>query len=308
MLKQEEITMKKYGLMFAVMLAIGCVTLCAGEKENRPLSFVADNIIPVRIWEKCPVPYASAKDAALKEKPVVRNDGKLRITNVTVPEIYPFLASGKKTHPAVVVAPGGGYGYLAWSHEGVAICRWLQSNGFTAFLLKYRCPGRRLAARADMARAIRLIRFNAKKFNIDPAKVGVIGFSAGAHLCAAVSAAPEEPYPVYDAADKLEYRPAFTALIYPAFLVRDMKNLTLSKEFKIDKRTPQTLLIQTGDDSIKVENSLGWYRALHQAGVPCEMHIWSNGGHGYGLWLKGKPVSDWHLPAMKWFRRCAGMK
>lgn len=154
-----------------------------------------------------------------------------------------------------------------------------------------------------MARAIRLIRSRAGEFRIDPAKIGVIGFSAGAHLCAAVSAAPEEPYPAADEVDKQDFRPDFTALIYPAFLLKNVEKLTLSDEFKVDKNTPPTLLIQTGDDPIKVDNSLGWYRALHKAGVPCEMHIWPTGGHGYGLWLKDKPVSDWHLPALKWFRR-----
>lgn len=278
------------------------------EVMDKPLSFVAENISPITIWADHSVPFAEPEDAGRKEKLVKGWNEKRRISDVTIPEIYPFFAEGNSIHPAVVVAPGGGYSYLSWEHEGIDICRWLQKNGFTAFLLKYRCPGRRLAARADMARAIRLIRSRAAEFKIDPRKIGVIGFSAGAHLCAAVSAPADEPYPVSDEVDKLEFRPDFAALIYPAFLLKDVDQLTLTDEFRVDEKTPPALLIQTGDDPIKVDNSLGWYRALHKVGIPCEMHIWPSGGHGYGLWMKDKPVSDWHLPALKWLRRCAGLE
>ncbi|MBR7104281.1 MAG: alpha/beta hydrolase [Lentisphaeria bacterium] len=279
----------------------------AAAETEKSLTFVSKDIRPIRIWENHTVPLAVPADNDRKETLVKKPDGKRRVKNISVPEIYPFFAPGKGTHPAVIVSPGGGYSYVSWD-AGIEVCRWFQRNGFPAFLLKYRCPGRRAAALADIARAIRLIRFRAGEFNIDPERVGAIGFSAGGHLSAAVSASAVKPYQESDAADKLDHRPNFTALIYPAFLVKNLKDLSLNKEFKVDKQTPPTLLIQTGDDPIKVENSLSWYLALRRAGVPCEMHIWAKGGHGYALGQKKEQVSDWPRIALKWFRRNAKMK
>lgn len=275
---------------------------------QRP-SYIPENIVSMELWSGRKIPYTLPSDAARKEHLYPSRDGKERVADVKVPAIYCFPAPGKGPHPAVIVAPGGGYSRLAWSHEGKDICALLQKNGFTAFLLKYRCPSRRKAAHMDAARAVRLIRFHAKKFNVDPKRVGAIGFSAGAHLVASISApASDMPYPQEDPADKLNFRPDFTALIYPAYLVKDLNTLSLSPELKVDSKTPPSFLVQTGDDGIKVENSLAWYRALKQAKVSCEMHIWATGGHGYGIWRKGTPVSDWHIPAMIWFKRTAGVK
>lgn len=293
--------------LFFLLSSILFLTAAAGN--DRPLSFVSETIKPIAVWgNKQKIPLAIPEDRTRQEKLVPGWDGRRRISNVTIPEIYHFPAAGTSPHPAAVIAPGGGYSYLSWEHEGIEIASFLQRNGFSAFLLKYRCPGRRKAAQADAARAIRLIRHRAKEFNIDPRRVGVIGFSAGAHLCAVLSAPAAEPYAPVDEIDKVDYRPDFAALIYPAFLLKDFDRLLLTDEFKIDSKTPPTLLIQTGDDPIKVENSLGWYRALRKAKVDCEMHIWHKGGHGYGLWLKNHPVSDWHIPAIKWFRMVAGMQ
>ena len=219
-----------------------------------------------------------------------------------------FPAAWKGPHPAVVVCPGGAYQGLAWSHEGLDYCAFLNQNGFTAFLLKYRCPDRREAARADAARAMRIIRARATEFNIDPEKVGMIGSSAGAHLCA-VTAAPADPCPYapLDEIDTFSYRPNFTALIYPAYLFSDKETLTPAPEFKFGPETPPTFIVQAEDDAVQVENALTWFLALRRAQVPCEMHIWPEGGHGYGIARTGKAVADWHIPAAKWFRRQAGI-
>ncbi|MBE6375379.1 MAG: alpha/beta hydrolase [Lentisphaerae bacterium] len=286
-----------------VILLVSAMTVY-GTSQMKSVSFVADDIPGIKLWDDGEIPFFKSEDAGKKERLYPCSwDTRPRVTDVTIPEIYCFPAPGKAAHPAVLVAPGGGYSYLSWEHEGIEICRMFQRQGFTAFLLKYRCPGRRQAAFADAARAIRLIRYQAEKFNILPDKVGAVGFSAGAHLCAVISAPANEPYPEKDEVDKGSFRPDFTALIYPAFLTGDMQKLTLKSEFKVDEKTPPALLIQTGDDPIRVENSLAWYRALQAEKIKCEMHIWDKGGHGYGIWLKDSPVADWPLPAVKWFKR-----
>ena len=263
-------------------------------------------VIPLWNAEK---PFARHGDELLHEHLTEEpKDGIRRITDVTEPTLTFFPASGKGPHPAVLVCPGGGYGILAWNHEGLDYCSLLNLNGFSAFLLKYRCPGRRDAAYADAARAMRIIRARAEEFNIIPDKVGAIGSSAGAHLCATISASANPvPYEPADEIDKLPYRPNFTALIYPAYLFGDKETLTPAKEFSIGPDVPPTFIIQAENDGIQVENAITWFMALRRAGVPCEMHIWSEGGHGYGLLRRGNPVADWHIPAAAWFRRQAGI-
>ena len=183
----------------------------------------------------------------------------------------------------------------------------LNLNGFSAFLLKYRCPGRRAAAHADAARAMRLIRANAAAWGIIPDKLGIIGFSAGGHLSATLCApADPVPYPAQDAADELPYRPDFAALIYPAYLTKE-ETFEIQPEFRITPDTPPTLIIQAENDMVPVENSLIWYRALKNAGVPAEMHLYADGGHGYGLLRSGNPISCWGELAGNWFRRQAGI-
>lgn len=267
---------------------------------------ILHQVIPLWNGEK---PFARSEDKQCREHYLDEpQDGNMRLTDVTEPSITCFPASGPGPHPAVVVCPGGGYGILAWSHEGLDYCSLLNINGFTAFLLKYRCPDRRDAARADAARAMRMIRARAEDFNIDPHKVGMIGSSAGAHLCA-VTSAPADPVP-YEPQDEIDaqpYRPDFTALIYPAYLFADKETLTPAKEFRIGPDVPPTFIIQAQNDGIQVENAITWFMALRRAQVPCEMHIWAEGGHGYGLARTGRPVADWHIPAAAWFRRQAGI-
>lgn len=259
-----------------------------------------------KLWEQ-DIPLTTPDDASRVEHFQDHKGGIDRLTDVTEPTITWFPASGQGPHPAVLVCPGGGYSILAWNHEGRDICGMLNQNGFSAFLLKYRCPDRRAAAHADAARAMRMIRANAENFDIIPDKVGAIGFSAGAHLCATISAPSDPvPYPAADEIDAFPYRPDFTALIYPAYL-SDLE-LNLAPEFKIDANVPPTFLIQAENDGVCVENALVWYLALKRAGVAVEMHLWPDGGHGYGLHRTGRPIADWPLFAGAWFRRQAGIK
>lgn len=263
-----------------------------------------------RLWDgEAPLSRPEDRDKAESLKPGV--PGIERLTDVTEPTVtyFPCTWSGKeeqRIRPAVLVCPGGAYSILAWNLEGRDICAMLNRCGFHAFLLKYRCPDRRQAAAADASRAMRFIRAKANEFEIDPSRLGVIGFSAGAHLAAKISApAVMEYYPAQDEVDNLSFRPDFTALVYPWQIAN--KNLELKKDFSINEKTPPSLLIQAQDDFAGTENSLTWFRELQKAGVAAELHIWPEGGHGYGLMIQSKPTDAWGDIACKWFRRVAGL-
>lgn len=255
-----------------------------------------------RLWEG-PAPVRVPEDDTLTEHfNDLKGGGFNRLADITVPTVTYFPVSGPDPRPAVLVSPGGGYGYLAWEHEGIAICNWLNTIGYHAFLLKYRCPKRREAAFADAARAIRFVRANKELFSVS--KIGCIGFSAGGHLSATVSApGTRVPYPAADEWDQISFIPDFAMLIYPAYLAED--DGTIKEEFTIDATVPPTFIVQTEDDSVKVENSIFWYLALKRAGVPAEMHLFPDGGHGYSLHLKNKNVSVWPKLAEQWLAKFA---
>ena len=254
-----------------------------------------------RLWEG-DAPVALPGSGELTEHfNDAKGGGFNRLVEITVPTVTFFPVSGPDPRPAVIVSPGGGYGHLAWEHEGIAICNWLNTIGFHAFLLKYRCPKCREAAFADAARAIRFIRYYSDEFNVAANQIGVIGFSAGAHLAARVSAPGSEPYPAKDEIDQMPFVPDYAALIYPAYLATE--DLKVSPEFSITGTTPPTFIIQTEDDGIRVENALVWYKALKDAGVKAEMHLFECGGHGYGISDRpGIPVTGWEKLAEKWFK------
>lgn len=264
----------------------------------------------IPIWENAVVPFTQENDAEKIEHYLDDpKDGIDRKTDVTVPTITYYPVSGKGPHPAVVVCPGGGYGILAWNHEGIDICSWLNTIGFSAFLLKYRVPDNRPAAHADAARAIRYIRANAEKFNIRADQLGIMGFSAGGHLTASVTApAGDIPYPPQnEEIDSIPFRPDFSLLIYPAYLIKN-DQLNLAPEFKITAQTPPTFIVQAENDGIKVENALAWYWEMKKAGAPAEMHCYATGGHGYGLLRTGQPIAEWPSLAAVWLRGITGMK
>ena len=257
------------------------------------------------LWDK-PAPFSLESDPTAAEHFLPSDDGIERLTDVVNPSVTFFPVSGRGPHPAVLVCPGGGYGILAWNHEGIDICSWFNSIGFSAFLLKYRCPDRRAAAHADAARAMRFIRSHAADFDVIENRIGILGFSAGAHLAATVSApADPVPYEPADAIDEKPFRPDFSALIYPAYLADS--SLKLAPEFKIDAGVPPTFLLQAEDDGIQVENALAWFWACKKAGVKAELHCYEAGGHGYGILRTGNPIANWPMLASGWFRRQAGI-
>jgi acetyl esterase/lipase len=230
----------------------------------------------------------------------------LRITNVGEPTITIYPAPEELSNgTAMLVCPGGGYNILAYDLEGDEVCEWLNEIGITAILLKYRVPSREglekhTAPLQDAQRAMSYIRAHAEDYNINPNSIGVMGFSAGAHLSAMLSNTfNTRTYLSIDAIDKVSCRPDFCLLVYPAYLYGE--NFQLAPELKVTTNTPPTMLIQTEDDKSHINSSLFYYYALKEAGVPAWMHLYSSGGHGYGLRDTGSSVNSWPVRVEDWF-------
>lgn len=250
---------------------------------------------------------AAVKDHLVAGKPWVMVD------HVSQPTITVYSPKGKNTGAAVVVFPGGGYQILAIDLEGTEVCDWLTSRGITAVLLKYRVPGegqlpksgsypKSPEALEDAQRAVGLVRFHAAQWHIDPHKIGVLGFSAGGHLVAAMSTHFDKRlYPPVDAADRVSCRPDFAVAVYPGHLWIDEDKFELNPDVPVTKQTPPTFIVQAEDDPIDpVEHSLVYYVALRKAGVPVEMHLYAHGGHAFGLRQTKLPITRWTQLVETW--------
>jgi acetyl esterase/lipase len=241
----------------------------------------------------------------LKEKlpPVTaasQNDNVIRISEVTDPSIEIFTADpSKNNNAAVIVCPGGGYRILAYDKEGTEIAAWLNKLGYSAFVLQYRVPDKKEGALQDAQRAMRIVRLNAAKWNIDPEKIGIMGFSAGGSLSARASTMfDKKTYTPVDKTDSLSCRPSFAMLIYPAYLDQG-PDKTLTPELVLTKSTPPMFIFQTADDQYG-NSALVMASAMRLAKLPVELHLFPTGGHGYGLRpVKRAPIA-WPLLAEKW--------
>lgn len=230
----------------------------------------------------------------------------LSITDVSSPTISVYFAPEElSSGTAMVVCPGGAYNFLSYNMEGTEVCEWLNSLGITAVLLKYRVPRREgqpkhLAPLQDVQRALSCVRFHAEEWGLQPDKIGVMGFSAGGHLsCMASTAFAERAYDPIDEWDKKSCRPDFCLLVYPAYI--DGEGFRLAEEVKISENVPPTMMIQTEDDVDYVNSSIFYFFALKEAKIPAWLHIYSSGGHGYGLRDTGHAVNEWHKRAEDWF-------
>lgn len=236
------------------------------------------------------------------EGATVGGQSVLRVENVSSPQIAIYPAKNKsEKNPVMLVCPGGGYNILAYDLEGTEIAEWLNTLGFTAILLKYRVPRRegRLkheAALEDAQEAISYIRKNASMLHVDPNKLGIMGFSAGAHLSAMASNA-------WQAKGDSSLKPNYCLLVYPAYLNNEASALQLASEIDVTANTPPTMLVQTQDDTNFIDSSLAYYYALKQQNVPVEMHLYPKGGHGYGLRNTGAAVNEWPDRAASWFKQ-----
>lgn len=272
------------------------------------------------------------RDPAFQDHVLVRNPDPSfpdrAMDHVRTPRLDVFRAK----HPngaAMLVIPGGGYQRVVVDKEGYEIGPWLAARGITAFVLFYRLPGdpwreARNVALADAQRAMRLIRHQAAKWRVDPARVGAMGFSAGGHLCADLAARfGRKVYDPVDGADSLDPRPALAAPIYPvvsmnpAFAHPGSRELLIgenasaaleaehSPEKQVSKATPPCFLLHAEDDgTVPVQNSVALRAALKAAGVPVETHIFEAGGHGFGWGRRtaGKPIHAWPELFQAWAR------
>ena len=228
-----------------------------------------------------------------------------RISNVSEPTItfYPAPADNN-SGTTIIVNPGGGYNILAYNLEGTEICKRFNSHGINCVLVKYRVPRREGLAKheaplQDLQRAIAYTRAHAKEWNLDANKIGVMGFSAGAHLSAMASNSFSQlTYTSIDANDEVSTRPDFCMLIYPAYL--DGENFSLAPEVKVSDKTPPTFIVQAQDDNSYINSSLFYYYALKEVKVPSALHLYPSGGHGFGLRNTGHLVNEWPFRAVNW--------
>jgi acetyl esterase/lipase len=282
-------------------------------------------------------PERTGKDA----KDLVAGRPWVYVDNVSKPTMTVYSPKGNNTGVAVVVFPGGGYEALAIDLEGTEVCDWLTSNGITCVLLKYRVPPEggypkpaypksgpypeSPMALEDAQRTMGLVRLRAAEWHIDPHKIGVLGFSAGGHLVAAISTEYQKRlYLPVDAADKESCRPAFAVALYPGHLswaaaewdakqgaksfvvpsaTKVDRELTLNPAIPVTHETPPTFLLQAENDRVdNVDDALSYYIALKSTGVPVEMHLYAEGGHAFGLRRTTNPITGWPALVQIWLR------
>jgi len=251
-------------------------------------------------------------------------DGIQRIENISEAEIYVYLPEKEKNAgAAVVICPGGGYWIEAIEHEGYQIAEFLKENGIAGIVLKYRLPyGNHKIPLMDTQQAIRLVRSKAAEWNINPAKIGIAGSSAGGHLASTAGTHFDAGNPQsIDPLAKLSCRPDFMLLLYPVVTFNEewthigsRKNLLgennkwelvekYSNERQVTADTPPTFFILADDDkAVPPRNSIEMYLAMKKYGVPAEMHIYSKGGHGFGMKKTGLPVNEWPGLFINWLK------
>ena len=277
-------------LMWALVAMILCVGAAARGAEGNERE-------TIELWP------AERLQAPKEEEKGVESEwrGKWKITrlqHVSKPTLTVFPA-GKPNGASVIVCPGGGYGILAWDLEGIEICQWLNTIGVTGFLLKYRVPKQRDAAFADAQRAVSLVRKRAKGSDLDPRRIGILGFSAGGHLAARTCTNfAQRAYEPVDAADTESPRPDFAVLIYPAYL--EAKDGGLDAEtLPVAKDTPPTFIAIATNDRFAA-GALAYFGALRAAKVRSELHVFRDGSHGCGMRPVDKGLTTWPALCATW--------
>lgn len=275
-----------------IFLVLGTFSV-AFAQSTAPTSQEAGFVVP--LW---PVGKMPGRGADGPETKTFKHNHTLSITNVSEPTLTVFKASGSaRPVPSIIICPGGAYKALSYDLEGTEIAAWLNSLGITAVLLKYRVPKNRDGAFQDVQRAFRVVRAHASDWGIQPAKTGIMGFSAGGHLAAKLSTNfQESAYPEIDSADKLSCRPDFVILVYPAYL---QDNGKLAPEMHITEAMPNTLIVHNADDLKYAPGSQIYDAALTSANIPHKFLFYSTGGHGYGLRSK-QDVQAWPMQTKEW--------
>jgi acetyl esterase/lipase len=271
----------------------------------------------VKLWPKgTPGPVVSPK-------PEETFEGK-RVRYVSEPMLYVYLPTRElNTGVAVIICPGGGYGIEAMDHEGYDVAEFLQSHGIAGIVLKYRLPyGHSELPLQDAQQAMRLVRSHSQEWAIDPGKVGIAGFSAGGHLASTLSTHFDTGNKDADnAIDKQSCRPDFSILLYPVITFKEewghmgsRENLIgktndwkiiekFCNELQVTSQTPPAFIALADDDAgVKPRNSIEYYLALKREGIPAELHIFKEGGHGFGMNKRGKAHDQWPLMMVEWMK------
>jgi len=285
---------------------------------------VRSQTVTLKLWPEG-IP-GSKTDPSYVENITITDGKTIRCEKVVTPDLTVFLPAPEKSNgAAVMICPGGGYGALAFDHEGNAIAKWLNDNGIAGIILKYRLPSdqimkdKSVGPLQDAQEAMRVIRRHASEWKIDPKRIGVIGFSAGGHLASTISTHYAEK--VYDVKDDISARPDFSLLIYPVVsmdtLITHMgsrNNLLgikpdddqvrrFSNELQITAETPPAFLVHSSDDNaVPAMNSIGYYKGLQKNKIPAELHIFQKGGHGYGLAIGSGTESSWPDLCITWLK------
>jgi acetyl esterase/lipase len=274
----------------------------------------------------------NSKPVKNEEKSEITSDTHvLVISHISKPELSIFLPpADKASGTAVVICPGGGYEVVAAGHEGNDVAKKLNEMGIAAFVLKYRIPSdesmvnKEIGPLQDAQRAIQLVRQNARKWHIDPTRVGIMGFSAGGHLAA--TAGTHFNQSMIENNDHINLRPDFMVLIYPVISFTDSighigsrdhllgknpsaeKIVEYSNELQVSEKTPPAFLVHAGDDDVvKVQNALYFYEALQRKNIPAELHIYPKGGHGFGM--NNSTTNDKWMNSLKnWFQSNGWLK
>lgn len=300
-------------LLAFLAFAAGAPGLAAGQTPWQPSPGhtqipIWSGVVPDAQPAKGPEVSGTVVDATGRKK-LVGGRPWVYVDRVSRPTMTVYSPVGSNTGAAVVVFPGGGYNVLAIDLEGTEVCDWLTSKGITCVLLKYRVPCVKSGpyrdcrtALEDAQRTVGLVRFQAAQWHIDPLKIGVLGFSAGGHMVAAMSTHFEKRlYPTVDAADTESCRPDFAIALYPGHLAARDRDFALNPDIRVTSRTPPTFLLQAEDDPVDpVENSLVYHAALRKAGIPAEMHLYVKGGHAFGLRRTSFPITEWPELVEKW--------
>jgi len=297
--------------IFVLCITFSCGSSSAQTNQWQP----SPGHTQVPIWPGAgpAAPAVSGPEAVLSNTDwVVAGKPFAFVVNVAQPTMTVYSPTGTNTGVAVIVFPGGGYNALAVDLEGTEICDWLTSRGITAVLLKYRVPTKPKVgpyseapqALADAQRTLGLVRSRAAEWHIDPHKIGVIGFSAGGHMVAAISTHfDKRSYLAVDEADKESRRPDFAIACYPGHLWNEDKGFVLNPNVSVTSNTPPTFLLHAEDDHVDdVEQSLVYYIALKKVGVPVEMHLYAQGGHAFGLRRTKFAITEWPRLVETWLR------
>lgn len=273
----------------------------------------------VKLWPATPpgdenVKLDDEKDFTKDTDRLIAGRRIIKLGNVTSPEIHIYKpAKEKDTGTSVVICPGGGHHILAWDLEGTEVAEWLNTIGVTGIVLKYRVPSRTRdgnkwqAAVQDGQRAVSLVRHNAKKWNLNPDRIGILGFSAGGETAGLTAVFTERTYKPVDDADKASTRPDFAVLVYPAYIA-DAKTAKLQEHVKVSKDTPPMFFVHAYNDRVTPMTSLVMATELKKVNVPAELHMYATGGHGFGMRPTDEPCTLWPKACAAWMNKMGWLK